>query len=157
MKNKIKEIKPKEIICLNITSWSGVSIGAEHYYGKMKPYFYDDEREEIELERKITEISEARYLSKKLGYKGILKVGSKTNCFATETHLIQECRKQYKKYFPGTKVIVLGDRGICAPQCIILGPRTFKKINNSYWRAYSSSVISSFIFLFSLIKIIYLL
>ena len=136
MKEVIEKVKVEEIICLYITSWAGLSIGAEHYYAKLKTYDYRDEKKEIELKRIITEVKEARYLSKKLGYKGILKVGDKTDCFTTEDQIIKEARLQYKKYFPETKVIILGDTGCWSPQKVILGPRNFKKLVNICYKEY---------------------
>jgi len=135
MSDKIEKVNIDEIICLHITSWVGLAIGAEHYYGCLKPYDYNVNIEDVELKREITEISEARWLNKKNGCD-IYQVGDVTNLFNTERQLIQVARKEYKKHFPKTKVILLGDSGRSCPQEIILGPRNLKKFNNSLWKAY---------------------
>lgn len=132
---KIEQVKLNEIICLHITSWNGISIGAEHYYGELMRYEYNEDPD-IELKRKIKEVTEARYLSKKVGYKGMYKVGDETNCFTTRDQVKKEARRQYKKLYPGAKVIVIGNNGIHEPQEIILGPRVFKKKVNKLWKAY---------------------
>ena len=134
--SEIEDIKREEIICLNITSWQGISIGAEHYYGEL--ITLERDIEDVEMKRKIEEVSEARYLSKKVGYKGAFKVGDETSCFTTEKQLIKEVRKQYKKHFPKTRMIILGRHLEFYPQKIILGPRNLKKINNVYYKAYEN-------------------
>jgi hypothetical protein len=134
-KEIIEQVKIDEIICLHISSWNGISVGAEHFYGNLSTYMCCDIPDH-ELKRKIKEVTEARYLSKKVGYKGMYKVGDETSCFTTSNQVIKEARKKYKKLYPGTKVIVLGNTGICSPQEIILGPRVFKREVNKIWRAY---------------------
>ncbi|MCD6435988.1 MAG: hypothetical protein J7L15_06325 [Clostridiales bacterium] len=136
MNEKVEKVENNEIICLNITSWAGLPIGAEHYYANFHEYDCLIEDKEITLKRVITEVSEARYLSKKLGYKGIIKVGDKTDCFSTECQLRQEARKQYKKHYSKAKVILLSDRGCYGIHEILLGPRVFKKLNNKLWKEF---------------------
>jgi hypothetical protein len=134
IKIKIEEVKPEEIINLVISSFCGISIGAEHYYAKLVDY--NNCSESFELKRKITEVKEARWLSKKVGYKGAYKVGFVIECFATEDAVKKEARKQYKKFFPNAKVIILGRTGIAQPQPIFLGPRNFKKVVNDLYKRF---------------------
>ena len=107
-------------IYLRITSWSGISIGAIHYYGELKarnPY------RAIELKRTLTAAS-ARRLTKQHGKDFQYRAGYETIGFETEQEIIDLAIKTYKTHFPEATVLILGDPVYAEPQKIIDGPKS---------------------------------
>ena len=127
------QIPINQIICLSVSSYVGTSVGAEHYYGKLSNYDYDDTTE-IQLMRKIIEEKERQHLSKKLQHP--LKIGYAVEGFTTEQHVIDVAIQEYKKHFPDAKVLLLGERRRMRPHKILRGPRQLKTQCNRIYREY---------------------
>ena len=97
---------------LEISTYQGISIGAIHWYAKLK---IEDESEKwgsksIEIERKMS-AKEAKIANKELQARGFLsdryKPGSLTNGFNTEEDAIQAGIQKFKSHYKG--VLFLGD------------------------------------------------
>ena len=103
---------------LNITSWYGISIGAEHYYGNL---YYNNKK--IEISRQMTK-KEADYLNKKDSIRGInilaYEKGDKTTRFSNKTEIIKIAVKIIKRKFTNVDLLLEGD-GCCA------------SVNNAFW------------------------
>jgi len=116
----------KYFVYLQITSWAGVSIGAEHSYGELCGY-NGKEDQTIELKKALTR-EDARLLNKKDSTYGRLwKEGELTKRFNTEEEIIKIAKKEWKKHFPQAKVLIEGRSGILEPQLIIVAPADYKR------------------------------
>ena len=112
-----------QIVYLEITSWYGISIGAEHYYGKLS-----GSDTVVELERTLTS-RQAKELNKKDSMK-YLKEGSKTGRFDTKEEIIEVALFEYKKHFPDAKILILGRSSLAEPQKILDAPKQIRDKGN---------------------------
>lgn len=94
------------IVYLDITSYRGVSVGAEHFYGKLVNS--GEKYEVVELEQVMTK-KMAIELNKKDGFGSVGRAGSKTDRFLGKDKLIGFAKKEYKKHFPKAKLLLLGN------------------------------------------------
>ncbi len=108
-----------QVVYLDITSFSGVSIGAEHYYGKL--VCSGDEYKTIELEKKLTS-RQAKELNKKDGYGSVFRADSLTGRFDTEQEIISLAIVEYKKHFPEAKILLLGDSASAEAKKVLDAP-----------------------------------
>jgi len=95
---------------LEISSWTWIgSIGAEHFYGKIK---IDKPSETIELEHKMS-AKMAKYLNKKDGTEDFCRYrqGETTNRFDTEDEVILFGLTYFKTRFP-KGILIQGDHCI---------------------------------------------
>ena len=131
------EIAENEIVFLTVSSWRGVSIGAQHYYGRLSliegsqsfDVVYKLSKEDAEHFNNFWSLEGSKEL---IGYEE----GEETSRFRSEKKLITAAKRQFRKHFPNAKVLVLGDRGVVEPQPILVGPRQFKsEINKLAKRA----------------------
>jgi len=110
-------MKAPKMIVLYITTWQGISIGAEHYYGKIilidsmwkditleniEEYGIDTFGENIRLEKELT-FKDCENLDKKDGghtYKRAFKIGinSKSDRFDTIKEITEHGIKFWKEY-----------------------------------------------------------
>jgi len=119
---------------LNISSWYGVSIGAQHFYGALS---FDDEHgkyNRIELERRLTHET-ARILSIQrkddLYYSGAM-----TEAFNTRKHVRRAGIRLWKKLCPHTDFLLEGSYVVANPQKCISGPAEIRiKINDFFRRS----------------------
>ena len=116
-----------EIAFLEITSWQGVSIGAEHYYGKIithNPYSH------VELKRKLT-AKQAAKLSKK--DKWDYRPGAETDRFDTKEQIIKIAVAQYKSIMPSARMLVLGSSSSVEPKQVLDANKSImEKCNKIY-------------------------
>lgn len=98
-------MKKDKITYLHITTWSGKAFMASHYYGKL---YYEDSS--FELCRELTK-KQADELNNKdaTGCIGFYHAGDMTQRFDTRKDVIKAAKKQYKKYFPCSNLLVLGN------------------------------------------------
>lgn len=139
MKNNVLEkIKYSKIAYLEITSFKGCCVRAEHYYGVIK----DHKHNEIRLNRVINDPEEINYLNKKdYGFSiesryGLWKKGDETERFNSIEELRKEAEKVFKENFPDCKVLIEGSSSTIQPQLCLLGPPVFKRIVNKFYRKY---------------------
>jgi hypothetical protein len=124
-------IKEENIVFLKITSWYGISVGAEHYYGKLTDF---KTNENIELTYPLTK-EDAKYLNKKekiedeIGYEE----GEESERFRNEEAVIERAKKQFKILFPKATILVRGTSDP-NPQEVLVGPKQFKNAINVLWQ-----------------------
>ena len=115
-----------QTVWLVISSWRGKSIGAIHYYGRLKLSTYSIETQSIELRRILTS-SEARDLTKLqndnslFGLKFTWKKGDQTTSFDSEEDVKELAKSTYQKHFPKATRLVLGDPLYCKPERVLEG------------------------------------
>lgn len=117
------------VVNLEITSFQGVSVGAEHYYGKLKSY---DPYQTFEIEKVLTE-REAAALRIKDDWPGF-KAGDKTTRFNTRDEIIEIAERDYKKIFVGAKVLTLGSSTSAEPQEILDAPKPIMRKGNEMFQ-----------------------
>lgn len=128
---------------LHITSWRGISIGANHWYGELL-WTVDKERVDgssmktHRLSKKLT-ASEARELRKLDGqWNWSFKwcAGMKTERLDSEDEVIELAIAEYKKHCLDAGILVLGDYATSGPHLVLDGPPEFvKKAANLYKQA----------------------
>lgn len=128
-------IKEENIVFLKVSSFAGISVGAEHFYGKLNSL---ETNEDVELKYPLTK-EDAAYLNKKLGIKSGestyigYQAGEEHERFPSGDKVIEWAKKRFKKHFPKATVLVLGTRDP-NPQRVLVGPREFKSAINKLYR-----------------------
>lgn len=118
------KITEENMVFLSITSWVYSGIGT-HYYGRLRPC---DGEEAFDVTYKLSQIEADRF---NRGTTDVLyEVDEESERFFSRDKVIAAAKKQFKKYFPGATILILGDRGVVEPQQVLVGPKQFKdKIN----------------------------
>ncbi len=108
---------------LDISNWTGISIGAIHWYGKLQiDHLGRREDETIELRRKMTN-KEILALNKEQGF-AMYRAGEKTHRFDTEQEVIDFGIQTFKSGYKG--VLMRGSIGSFTPwHNIIVWPLAF--------------------------------
>lgn len=125
-------IKEEHIVFLKITSWNGISIGAEHYYGRLTDF---KTNKSIELTYPLTK-EDAKYLNRKVTDEvGMYEEGEESERFSNEEAVISRAKKRFKILFPKAIILI---RGTCDPnpQEVLVGPKQFKNVINALWQRY---------------------
>lgn len=106
------------IVNLKITTWQGISLGAEHYYAKLQG---DDKT--VELQDTLTK-QQATRLNKKAyatGYSfDVHAPGDKHRGFDTREDAVEAGKREWLNYFPKAKFLVLGNRTYHEPKPILV-------------------------------------
>ena len=109
------------VVTLVITTYSGLSIGAIHYYGVL--YYHDEKTnlETTEVNHKLT-VAEARHLRKldsEYGYSW--RAGEITSRFETREDVIKSAYELFKKLFSDREnaILVVGQYAAVSPKLII--------------------------------------
>jgi len=113
--------KKYNIVVLEISSWQGQCLDAEHYYGKL--YFRDinGEFQVYELNRFITSEEELKYLRKKEGFKRYPT--EPTNKFNKPSEIIELAKQTFKNHSPDADILLEGIYAVASPQQILAGPK----------------------------------
>ena len=119
-----------KFVVLEITSWQGMSLGATHYYGKLKGY---DERGDalfVDIEKPLTE-KESKRLSEKDDCT--YRAGTLTSRFDSKQEIIDIAMDKWKTYFPAAEFLLQGQWACADPQNCLIAPDGLKeKINKLY-------------------------
>jgi len=125
-------------VTLEISSWVGVSIGAQHAYGSL--HFYDAELEyrRIRLSRKLTKetaekLNEQRNEDRSDNLARFVS-GDETECFDTYAHVRRTAKRVWKALCPDAVVLLEGSWAVCDPQKCIAGPDEIRKEINRLYR-----------------------
>jgi len=120
----------EKYVVLEISSWQGMSLGAEHYYGKLVGE-KDDNYIKYELE-KIMSKKDAERLSKKDDWK--YKEGRGTSRFENEDEIREIAIKEWQKIFPNACALLEG-RSISAEpmKCLKVKNENLKEKLNKIW------------------------
>lgn len=92
-------------VFLEITSWIGTSMGAQHYYGKLVSRS-NGEYESVSLKRSLT-TKEARNLSK--AHDWTYEKGHLSDCMVTKDIVRNVAISEWKKHFPKAEVLREGN------------------------------------------------
>jgi hypothetical protein len=119
-----------KFVFIEITSWQGISLGATHYYGKLKGYDDNNEVLFIDIEKPLGE-KEAKKLSKKDDFT--YREGTLTARFDSKQEVIDIAIEKWKTYFPNAEFLIQGEWAIADPQNCLIAPNGLKeKINKLY-------------------------
>ena len=121
-------------VYLEVTSWRGISVGAEHWYGHLD--HFGDELERRELRRRMG-AQEAAALTAKDGLGALpYREGDTTERFPSEAAVVARARRVWRRWFPGARILVQGDGAIAEPQRVLSGDRDARvRINRLVRRA----------------------
>lgn len=108
----------KSIVYLHITSFIGVSFGAQHYYGKL--ICRGNTNGEQCLTHVLTE-DEAAALRKAHDWSHY-RAGYKAEGYDSEAAICQQAIAEYKTIFPDAVVLVEGNPVYSGPHKILAGP-----------------------------------
>jgi len=114
-----------KIVVLHISSFVGISPGAIHYYGSL-----NSRSKTIELKYILTDKT-AELLSKK---DYCYKAGMKTERFSSEKDIRRVARREWKKNFPDSIVLLEGSSSCVDPQKCLNGSKELKGEINRLWR-----------------------
>ena len=118
---------------LEITSWSGISAGAQHYYGSLHGGV-DEEYRSVRVCRRLSAES-ARKLNAQRDRGDDapgFAAGMTTECFDSEAHVRITARRQWRKLFPNAVVLLEGQSAVCDPQRCIAGPPAVRRAINAF-------------------------
>jgi hypothetical protein len=121
---------------LQITSWRGIAIDGQHYYGTL---FLEggEGHNEYKVSRRLTRRT-AAILNKerKLGPRdmGLFKVGDETTCFESPAHVRRTALRHWQRLFPGALVLLEGRFALATPQHCIAGEAAIRARINDYYR-----------------------
>lgn len=113
---------------LEITSWRGISLGAEHFYGKLYGPFKGRnsiERFSAEITHPLSE-KETRELNKKDDWDSYTP-GDQCGRFWNERELIAQGIALFQKVAPARAVLLRGRSSVASPQRPLAGPTTLVK------------------------------
>lgn len=117
------------VVNVEISSYRGVSLGAEHYYASLSFYDADGEYKIKELRHRLT-AKQAKALNKKDGVSGCYKPGNMTERFDTAEDIQQIAIETFKELVPHAIVLTCGRSAVVAPQLVLVGPKGYKaKVN----------------------------
>jgi hypothetical protein len=123
----------KEVVYVYVTSYA-MSIGGEHFYGKLKC----NGHEEVILTEVLTQ-KLATYLNKKdsTASWNRYKQGDRVERFSSYETLIAEAKRVWKKEFPSAVILIEGERSCGSIQEILDAPNhtIMNKINELYKEA----------------------
>ncbi len=123
---------------LNITSWEGISIGAEHYYGKLT--WPESDWSGYELQHILTS-REAAYLNKKVGAMGMsvaYKAGEEHPGFGSEAAVRKAALEKYKEQCPDADFLIVGDPAHAEPHLVIAGDEQIMVAANKLYKEFEA-------------------
>lgn len=136
IKQKRRQQPKIRLVVLEVSSWVG-SIGAEHYYGKLKM----DDRKDVKVQTKLTS-KEALHLTKKdrrFGTDYRYRKGQLTTRFSDAEKVEEEAKRVWRKHFPKAHALVVGQDAVADPQRPLDGdPEILKKLKD-YWDRFEAT------------------
>lgn len=127
---------PIKTVTLEISSWRGISIGAQHYYGKL---IFDDAEgkyQRVELLRTLDDAGATKLMKQQNDgrnpdYWIEYFAGDRTDCFDTKIELRNLAKKEWKKLCPDAKLLICGSSCCADPQEVLAAddPELMKQIN----------------------------
>lgn len=115
---------------LRVTSFIGVSMGAQHFYGEL--VCYKPTYKTVELEHLLTR-DEARRSNKRdrfiyaVGYRHHYKEGQASRGFETREDVVECAKQEWLKHFPRGKRLILENAASRAEAVIAEKPAKRKK------------------------------
>jgi len=105
-------MRANQVVVLTITTFRGVSPGAEHYYGSMRDANF--KLEKVDIEKILTEKDDWEY-----------RAGSTFSRFDSESEIIEIAKRIYKDVFLGFDILLCGSDTTAEPIQPIDGPVEF--------------------------------
>jgi len=105
-------------VYLHITSWIGVSVGAQHYYAQLQDDTDYDRR--IDLTRILTPAQAAR-ANRDSFFR--VKAGQESKGFDSQDEIRTLAVKVWQEYFPDGDILLEGDWGTAEPLRILVWPK----------------------------------
>jgi hypothetical protein len=117
-------------VVLTISTWAGMSLGAEHYYGKLSGY-NKGEYVTIDLEYPLTE-KQAKQLSKKDDWE--YKMGRMCSRFDVKDDVRKVALEEWKERYPDAKILFEGNSASAEPlKCLWAKSKKFIDAFNKLW------------------------
>jgi len=125
----------KKYAIIEVSSWYGISLDTEHYYGKIKYYDENEEYQSCELSHKLTPEEAIRLTEKDELYK--YRAGDESSRFEDEKDIIKIGIEKLLSLVPDLELIFEGFWGNADVQkCVWAKDKNLKKeINALYERA----------------------
>lgn len=117
-------MKISNVMAVEISSWAGVSLNAEHFYASLVFYDANGEYQTKQLRHKLT-AREAKALNKKDGVGGAYSAGCMTERFDSVEDVHQAAIEEFKQ-IPHAKVLMCGRHAVLEPQMVLIGPEDYK-------------------------------
>lgn len=123
-----------QIVTLEVLYW-GMSIGGEHYSGRIKGY-RDGKYTPMDVTCKLS-AKQAKELNKKDESRGysMHRPGDESKRFWDEVTLERHAVAIYKKAFPDAIALNVGGWSTCNAQRVLDGPEWFMKATNAIWQS----------------------
>ena len=109
-------MRRENYVVLEISSWAGMSLGAEHYYGALIGYI-NDEYTKKDIEKPMSE-EEAEKLRVKDDWK-YYKKGSPTTRFDTKQEIREIALVTWQTIFPNAKALLEGHSSSAEPMKVL--------------------------------------
>ena len=137
--SKWYEIKEKKVVTLEISSWYGISVGAQHSYGYLHYHDSEGEYHKAQLKRKLNEntaqiLNTQRNKGRHPDYHYEHRAGEETVCFDDDQHIIRTAKRVWKKICPDADILLVGMFACGDPQRCLIGPSDVKKKINDWHR-----------------------
>ena len=113
------------IINLYITTWKGISEGAEHYYAELQGP-HETNYKKVELYDTLTP-HQAAQLNKKNNERNLYKAGQSNVGFDTYEAAIQAGIREWKTHFPEATYLVLGKASYIEPKLLLDSTKIYEK------------------------------
>ena len=117
-------------VYLRITSWAGVSIGAEHFYGSLT---CNSPHSKVEVSKPMSQ-EEVDTLNKKDNWDSY-KVGDLTERFDTEDDVRQRAIEILKVHFPDCELLFEGSSCCSDPCKVVIAPEPMFTEGNRLYAA----------------------
>lgn len=130
MKKNKKCAEPKFLaVWLEISTWVGICIGAQHFYGRL----HENNRGpggnsgETDVTHALTR-KEAAYLNKKNSWTGFMakKGGEMSRDFEAREQVYAAGIKLFRKQYPGDVILIVGSHGSLSAQPLLSWPAWFE-------------------------------
>lgn len=114
-----------KVVHLEVSSYIGISLGATHFYGKLVREDGQGQLETVYLMRKLT-ARDATEMNKSDPDR-TWRAGQSYDGYNTTQDIIDQALAEYKQYFPGATVLLLGKYVFYTPKIVLDGPESLKK------------------------------
>lgn len=129
------------IATLEISTWRGVSIGAVHYYGKIR--CYPSEVPDLDIERVLTKDAAFKLTKQKNAGRNPERCwfdyseGDKSNEFDSKDEIREIALRVWKEHFPDAVMLQEGRSAVADPQRVLAAddPKLMIKFNKMWERA----------------------
>ena len=124
------------IVTLEIRSWAGISIGAQHSYGSLSFDDKNDELQKVRLTRKLNKQTAKILNDQRNEHEYGFRSGETTECFNDDNHVRKTAKRIWKKICPDGDLLIEGSYAVGDPQrCLDGDPEVVETINDMWKRS----------------------